>query len=484
MGSHFRMLRHCALLLLAVAQGQAIRGHLRHLPPPPPSNKESAPMEQWFDQKLTHFDALEEATWKQRFWENMEHYKVGGPAFIMIGGEGEASPGWLNYGQWCKWAEENNAAMFLLEHRYYGQSQPTENLTTYEMTFLSSRQGLEDLGHFMTAMNDKHNLTGSWITFGGSYPGSLSAWMSLKFPHLVAGSVSSSGPLFAKLDYFEYLQVVADALDTTGPGCNLAMTAAITAIEVLIEDQDKWEDLSSMFRLCETLDGSNNMDVTSFMENIIFSVAGVVQYNGHYEEDIFSICRIMTDESIGEPIKRLAAVNDVMLGSDEDLCMDTSYASWLEYLSSTSWDGQSDGWRQWIWQTCTEFGWYQTTNQTSGVYGHSVPLEFSEQTCRDVFGELDFGHENMEKYVATSNIEYGGFEPSVNNVVFVHGSIDPWHAMGVLEDLHEAAPSIYITGTSHCADMYGDSSSDPEELTAARIRIGQLVQGWVEHARK
>merc|ERR1711936_866485 len=62
----------------------------------------------------------------------------------MIGGEGEASPGWLNYGQWYKWAEENNAAMFLLEHRYYGQSKPTEDMSTENMRYLSSRQGLED----------------------------------------------------------------------------------------------------------------------------------------------------------------------------------------------------------------------------------------------------------------------------------------------------------------------------------------------------
>jgi len=32
--------------------------------------------------------------------------------------------------------------------------------------------------------------------------------------------------------------------------------------------------------------------------------------------------------------------------------------------------------------------------------------------------------------------------------------------------------------------MYPDKSSDPEELTAARVRIGGLVKGWVENAKK
>ena len=94
----------------------------------------------------------------------------------------------------------------MLEHRFYGQSRPTEDLSRENMKYLSSRQALEDAGRFISDMNRRHNLT-TWITFGGSYPGSLSAWMRLRFPHLVTGSVSSSGPLFAKLDYWEYLQV-------------------------------------------------------------------------------------------------------------------------------------------------------------------------------------------------------------------------------------------------------------------------------------
>ena len=50
-------------------------------------------------------------------------------------------------------------------------------------------------------MTKEHGFTGPWITFGGSYSGSLSAWVREKYPHLVKGSVSSSGPLHAKVSF-------------------------------------------------------------------------------------------------------------------------------------------------------------------------------------------------------------------------------------------------------------------------------------------
>jgi hypothetical protein len=37
---------------------------------------------------------------------------------------------------------------------------------------------------------------------------------------------------------------------------------------------------------------------------------------------------------------------------------------------------------------------------------------------------------------------YGGKDIHVNNVVFVHGSFDPWHALGVTKDL---SPGIYFS---------------------------------------
>ena len=89
----------------------------------------------------------------------MEHYKEGGPAFIDIGGESEASPRWASpsfeFDLWYNLAKEHNAAMFTLEHRYYGESHPTQDMSTKNMKYLSSRQALQDLAMFMANMTER-----------------------------------------------------------------------------------------------------------------------------------------------------------------------------------------------------------------------------------------------------------------------------------------------------------------------------------------
>lgn len=62
------------------------------------------------------------------------------------------------------------------------------DMSDSSLKYLNSEQALADLAAFSQSMARKFNLTNSkWISFGGSYPGSLSAWFRLKYPHLVHG---------------------------------------------------------------------------------------------------------------------------------------------------------------------------------------------------------------------------------------------------------------------------------------------------------
>jgi len=477
------MLAVSALLLSLVSVGSTLTPRTRyHLPPPPPPTKGEEFPEQWFTQSLDHFHPSDDRTWQQRYWSNFEHYQEGGPTFIFIGGEGEASPGWLTYGVWTRFAQEQGGAMFILEHRFYGQSKPTQDLSTDNLVYLNSQQGLADLAGFISSMKQEQNLDGPWIALGGSYPGSMAAWLRYRYPHLVAGAISSSGPLLAKVDYHEYFEVVMAAMDFTGMAdCNPAISAAMEEIEQLSTTEEGAARLTELFTLCNAFDGDIAEDVPMFFESVVDNLAGVVQYNGHYEVTIDTVCNLMTDEESGTPLERFAQLNTLMLDMYQTECLDHKYSSFIEMLKATEY-GATGGFRQWIYQTCTEFGWYQTSNQEGYPYGNGFPIEFMEQWCTDIYGP-EFGHDMLARAVAATNVEYGGKHPNVDKVVFVHGSIDPWHAMGVLEDLSADAPAIYINGTSHCADMYPDKQGDPPGLTQARVRIGKLVDQWIKDAK-
>ena len=88
-------------MLLAVVHNHALIGHIGNLMQPT-LPQENSTNEQWFEQIRDHFNAINKWTWFQRYWENMEHYKPGGPAFIMIGGEAKGNPNYMKDAQWLQ----------------------------------------------------------------------------------------------------------------------------------------------------------------------------------------------------------------------------------------------------------------------------------------------------------------------------------------------------------------------------------------------
>lgn len=334
-------------------------------------------------------------------------------------------------------------------------------------------------------MKAQYNLTDAnrWIAFGGSYPGSLAAWLREKYAHLVHGSISTSGPLLAKVDFVEYYQVVVDSLKTyKQDDCVTPVQKAIQQIDVLMKHMIGQRTLNEKYQLCDPVEKSvaNPLDIANFYEGLASNFAEVVQYNkdnrGSHVVTIDDVCDLMCNQTIGPPVTRLAAVNRLLLQQSNQPCMDYKYDKMVKTMKDVSWSSEvANGMRQWTYQTCTEFGFYQTSSDADSVFGDKFPADFFVQQCKDIYGER-FSNSALNNGVDRTNIIYGALKPTTTNVLYVHGSIDPWHALGLTETgTDQPQPTIYIEGTAHCANMYEPNDNDFPQLKAARELIKKFL---------
>lgn len=76
----------------------------------------------------------------------MNFVLAGSPIFVFIGGEGQESCNRLTSRMYAfEQARQNNALLLNVEHRFYGQSYPTLDMSTHNLRYLSSQQALADL---------------------------------------------------------------------------------------------------------------------------------------------------------------------------------------------------------------------------------------------------------------------------------------------------------------------------------------------------
>jgi pimeloyl-ACP methyl ester carboxylesterase len=160
--------------------------------------------------------------------------------------------------------EQARVHLFALEHRYYGESYPefkdkngnaTSPVTNENLIFLSSRQALADIAHFINTMNDAHDLhNNKWITFGGSYPGMMAAWARLEYPKLVHAAVSNSAPIEMKLDFGAYNERVAYDLQYPLVGGSAACLQVVMdghqdIVNAIANGYNK--EIASLFHVCD-----------------------------------------------------------------------------------------------------------------------------------------------------------------------------------------------------------------------------------------
>lgn len=116
-------------------------------------------------------------TFGLRYWFDATYYRPGGPVFCLDGGEtsGEDRLPFLDHGILQILANATNGLAVVLEHRYYGDSFPVEDLSTDNLRWLTTHQALADNAYFTNHAKFPGLHEGSaealrsapWIHYGG-----------------------------------------------------------------------------------------------------------------------------------------------------------------------------------------------------------------------------------------------------------------------------------------------------------------------------
>ncbi|KAF3913151.1 hypothetical protein AA313_de0203678 [Arthrobotrys entomopaga] len=419
------------------------------------------PTQEWFLQKLDHFDPSNKQVFWNRYFVQDAWYKPGGPVIFQDIGE-FGLEGYLGYIEF-DWlmpvaaAKKFGGLLIQWEHRYYGSSYPQTNVSQHlgsatqaELTdffqYLTMEQALEDVPYFASSFSYKNQSltpdTTPWVFIGCSYSGNRGAWLAKRNPGLFKATLASSAPVQQQMDFWQYFRAVTDDLAVSNQNCSADLHAAATWMSDAYTTQNatlvdpmlstiygaEWDNLVKKYG-----DPSDSDTLWSYrkeyMEDVAWAPYGDFQYVGIQYGILGRVCQIMetaynpagTPEGVfaTETLERaVAAYAKGISGNSARESTESTVAN----IDSTSW----------FWQFCTEVGGFQVSHPEWS--GNLLPsfMDINEQlsACVGTFGlssHMTWSGPNVGWY----NDKYGGWNIELPNTFWTNGEFDPWRQLSI-----------------------------------------------------
>lgn len=436
-----------------------------------------------FQQKLDHFSAKDNRSFDQRFFSSHRFWRENaavGIMFVCVGGEGPPldktvlvdsvhCTGDMLATARALYDEDENCGilLFALEHRFYGKSFPfPNNSTVSNLLYLTSQQAAADLAHFVRRQTSSFSIPiRSTILFGGSYPGMMAAFARLKYPHLIDGAVSHSAPVEARLDFKEYNGHVGRVLPT--PECRRIL------LEGHAELARNTSAYTHLFPLCnvEQLLTRRNKELWLGDGVVSLSVQGNDPSCTESEWcNLKGKCEVLERSFLkldNSSVEALATLARRQAGST---CIDLDWSNFVAEVADPTSDS---GLRSWIWQTCTEFGFYQTCTDADCPYAQGWhQLDQDLELCAKAFPGIPTPSLDM---IDRTNEWSGGWWMKSDRILSVVGTTDPWTELA-------AKSRVTVPGASHHFWTHPARPTDSSEVRSARKLVTSVVSSWVRFA--
>ncbi|KIP08945.1 hypothetical protein PHLGIDRAFT_29302 [Phlebiopsis gigantea 11061_1 CR5-6] len=423
----------------------------------------------WFEQPVDHFSNKSE-TFPQRYWINTRHYRPrdGAPVIVIDGGEtsGEDRLPFLDTGIADILAKATGGIGVILEHRYYGESIVVQNLTTDSLRFLNNDQSAADSANFMANVKFpgvEEDITAPntpWIYYGGSYAGARAAHMKILYPELVYGAIASSAVTHASIENWEYMEIIRQAADFK---CSQHLENSIQTIDaILLRGDDPVS--KALKRRLKGLFGLAGLEHDEDFASMLEWPLGSWQAK-NWNPDVGStkfeeFCEALDKPVFGHSEELGLVLNETMFYNAETnmvtlpdgLELDLAVLNYAKYIKEnyvtlcpidagatveqcfgtyddSAYHGTSldNTWRLWLFQVCTEWGYFSTAPPEGypRIVSSLLTLEYESKTCAQAY--LPGKHFQVPKLpnVTVVNV-LGDFDIADDKLAFIDGDVDPW----------------------------------------------------------
>ncbi|TCD70021.1 hypothetical protein EIP91_005273 [Steccherinum ochraceum] len=457
-----------------------------------------------FDQLIDHNNP-HLGTFKQRFWHTWEFYQTGGPIIIMTPGEANAAPytGYLtNRTINGQIAQQEHGATIVIEHRFFGLSNPKPDLSSNSLKLLSIQQAIDDLEYF--AKNVKLPMPGGdkvkpgqvpWVLVGGSYSGALTSWTMVNKPGLFAAGYASSAVVEAITNYWGYFEPIRQNMPKN---CSADVEAVVAHFDQVIN--------SGNTRAINSLKASFGMANLTHLDDVV----DALKYNLYDWQDLspssgpnaqfFQFCDALevkngvnapangwgVDHALQAWSTYFSKTYIPLLCGDQDVvdCLGT-YDATSDYYTDISVDNAN---RSWFWFVCNEVGYLQESAPpgTPSLVSRILKPIYDERQCSLMFPQTFPRPPQIN--VDKTNAKYKGWNVNINNLFFANGQRDPWREATVSADglhVHSTPQQPIALGDGyHCSDLSTANGNVDSTVKAVQVQALSVIKGWLADSKK
>lgn len=421
----------------------------------------------------------------------------------------------------------------ILEHRYYGTSFPTPDLSTENLRFLTTDQALADQVYFSENIVfpglEHLNLTApgtAHIAYGGSYAGAFVAFLRKLYPETYWGAISSSGVTEAYYDFWQYYEPVRqyapqDCIDKHTKMINVADTILLAGYNGTIDtlksafnatgftyNDDFANTLGYVMGYWQSRNWDPEVNDPTFYE-YCGNITSTEDIYNLSSSDTSTVQQLITTGGWGNESSTLtpamlnfigwyqANILSVCDGESLDDCYGTHNASSSNYADK---DVSNYDYLSWPYQYCTQWGYLQSGSTVPQdrlpLISRLITLAWNMQVCNYAF--------NITEPAKVEEInKYGAYTISYPRLAIVGGQADPWRSVTPLADYAldgsgpteinktstHSEPIIVIAGAVHHWDENGlfanETTADlpPQPIKDAQAEEVAAVQSWMREWR-